>query len=687
MQWSVVQIQPGDQRLDEVIGIWGPSRSTLGLFPRGAFADCARQGRLAVAVDAANCVVGYLAFRIQRRLNSAAIIHLCVREANRGTGVADALADWLKDHARRMSLSSLRLKCRRDYHAEGLWQRLGFVARGDVLGRGQNGEKLTVWVHSLGPIEDLFSLADSDEDGAKLVVAIDASIFFDLHGDQESPDCESLVLLEPWVDDAVKLHVVDELHNEINRNRVAGERDLYHRLAAEYPEIQYDSVAAIANVKVVDEILGKVAESENEKSDRQQLARAAAGNADIFLTRDRELIKAADDIDARLGIKVMYPSELSGRLDETERGAAYQPAQLFSTPFTRCPVRAADVDAIVERVLLSRLGEKPNLIASSIRQHLTKIRSNPQSELELVREPDGSIAAFVVHVRGAKGEDGVIAFFRIARTRLERTLARHLLLHAIQCAASEDRPRLVVEDKFLTPLVVEALLELGFNPSECGWVRHTPKISGPRADLLAMLGRIGMDTATIESAAAGDIEAKLWPAKLYGENIGCYVVPIAPNWAAQLFDSKLAAEDLFGAFAHLALNRENVYYRKVKNGSFALPGRILWYVKKKNDLPGTMAIRACSRLLSVEVDSAKTLYGRHRRIGVYEWREVKATANGDPRGKIMALRFADTEQFQTPIAVPALRDLGITSTFQSPTRISEDQFAHIYRIGMMCSNS
>lgn len=43
---------------------------------------------------------------------------------------------------------------------------------------------------------------------------------------------------------------------------------------------------------------------------------------------------------------------------------------------------------------------------------------------------------------------------------------------------------------------------------------------------------------------------------------------------------------MFGALARLALNRENVYYRRPKNGRFKLPARLLWYVAKHAGGPG-----------------------------------------------------------------------------------------------------
>lgn len=684
MKWQVFQLQPSDRRLEEVIDIWGLNRNTLGLFPRGAFEDCVSQGRLAVALATSGTVAGYIAFRVQRRLNAAVLIHLCVRENDRGTGVADALADWLKAHARERRLTSLRLKCRRDYRVESLWQRLGFVARGDVAGRGRNAERLTIWVHSLGgEDQDLFELASQQDDEAKLTAVLDANIFFDLHGEDSATDNESKVLLEPWIDDAVKLFVVNELHNEINRHDDDGKRDIYHRFADCYPEVRYDATEAEALVALIDEALEKSAETKSERSDRKQLARSAASGADVFLTRDQELLDAADALEMKLRLRVMSPSDLASRLDETEHAAAYQPARLSATTFTHCGLRADDVENVVNRVQLTHLGEKPSQLTETIRRSLTKVRSDAHAELNVVRDPSGEIAALTVATSPTASEDSTIILLRVCRGSMDRTLIRQLLLHAIQNNVARRRARLIVTEQFVTSIVMDALLELGFENGSQGWIRHTPALLGDRHSLTTILLQRGMATDMLEKVDAAELEARFWPAKVLNEDIPTFVVPINSTWAAQLYDSNLAAGELFGALAHLALNRENVYYRSAKNAGLSAPGRILWYVKKNIGLDGTMAIRACSRLLSVEVNAAKTLFSKYRRLGVYDWREVLITSKDDPYGQIMALRFADTEQFASPVEMSTVRDLGIKSMFQSPTRISEEQFAHIYRLGTM----
>lgn len=675
--WTIHSIGPSDPRLTEVVEIWGANRKTLGLFPAGAFADCAARGHLVIACGTDGKVAGYLAFRVQRRLNSAAIIHLCIASAARGTGCSDQLLEWLKRYGRAQQLAGLRLKCRRDYHAESLWQRLGFVARGDVRGRAQATSELTIWVHNFGQT-DLFTDFTADEDNARLLAVIDANIFYDLHGRDGNRSFESKVLLEPWVDDAVKLCIVDELHNEINRCPNATHRVEYHQLASGYLELVSDPAQVALHEAALGVILPGTDRSDSERSDHRQLARAAAGGAEVFLTRDEELLEAGEEIEAQLGIRVRRPTELSGQLDETERATAYQPVRLSATNLTFTQLRAADVEEVAKAVQSPGQGEKLAQLMAEIRSHLARVRSTPTSEIRVVRAPDGIPLALQVRVTGECGSDTSIPLLRVVPHTLARTLARHLLLMAIQTNATEGRGRLVVNDPHIMPLVREALPELHFLAQPGGWERLTPSFLGLRTELLKTLGP-GRDLSAYLTASPSHLEECLWPAKVLGESIPTYVIAIDPTWAAQLFDATLANGELFGAFARLALNRENVYYRSHRKAGLVAPARLLWYVTKDGGTTGTMAVRACSRLVDVETGPAKRLFGRYRGIGIYEWREVIKTAGGRSDGPVMVLRFADTEQFERPVPVADLRALGITSTFQSPTRITEAQFQSIYQ--------
>lgn len=675
-KWAPQLIVSTDPRLRDVIALWGENRKTLGLFPAGAFEECANRGNLLVATSPDGKFGGYLAFRLQRRLNAAVIIHLCVTAEARGKGCSDALVEWLKKFGRDESLSGIRLKCRRDYNTQKLWPRLGFTARADVRGRGVEESKLTVWVHPFGQ-PDLFT--NADEDDFRFDAVIDANVFFDLHGIDCDRHEESEVLLEPWVDDAIRLCIVHELHNEINRCEVDGHRDAYRRAAEKYPELPIRHEVAAIYEDMLSRILVGSGDTESARSDRRQIASAAAGDADLFVTRDQKLLDASADILAALGVNVCRPADLAIELDAAERKTAYQPVRLAATAITIGMLRSTEVDEVAEAFQCPSLNEKKSSLLSEIRNLLARIRAPEPAQIRIVRDGEGLPLAMMA--RQDRGSTSEIPLLRVVRQWMDRTLARHLLLVAILENCSMGRDRLLVTDRHLTIVFGEALTELHFVPTDDGWERLTPSWIGPQDKLLATLAASGRAVSRLEGKSASSIEERLWPAKILDAGIPTFVIAIDPTWAAQLFGGSFAESELFGAFSNLALNRENVYYRSRQPAGLATPARILWYLTKEAGTPGTMAIRACSRLVAIDVDTAKAIYGRYRRIGIYEWKHVLATAGGTPTGKLMALRFADTEHFKHPVELDTLRSLGISSTFQSPTSIDEMQFRKIYKLG------
>jgi hypothetical protein len=235
------------------------------------------------------------------------------------------------------------------------------------------------------------------------------------------------------------------------------------------------------------------------------------------------------------------------------------------------------------------------------------------------------------------------------------------------------------------------------------WVKLSLRATAP-PDRIAIAIRSVLDDAKLSSAelsqvadllvdgpirgnpvAAWEVEHLLWPAKILGCGIPSYVVPIRPGWASDLFDSGLANRMLWGADPDLALNPESVYYRSARNSPFRSFGRVFWYVSQSKRDPATMRIRACSRLYDVVVGPAKDLYGQFRRLGVYGWTDVLNTAKDDPEGRIMALRFDDTELFPQPPRWGEFQDVlarhGRLTNIQSPVEIPEAAYVEIHRLG------
>ena len=181
-------------------------------------------------------------------------------------------------------------------------------------------------------------------------------------------------------------------------------------------------------------------------------------------------------------------------------------------------------------------------------------------------------------------------------------------------------------------------------------------------------------------------EQYLWPAKIRDARIPCFIVPIRPQWARELFDEDLASQDLFGPSVEVALNVENVYYRNARPQLPKSPARVLWYVTKERKINDSGAVRACSQVREVSIDVPRSMFRRYQRLGVYKWKEVIATAGGDANQPILGFRFSHTELFKSPISWKKLQEIleeqeGHRNQLQAPVKISPKTFFQVYSVG------
>ena len=184
-----------------------------------------------------------------------------------------------------------------------------------------------------------------------------------------------------------------------------------------------------------------------------------------------------------------------------------------------------------------------------------------------------------------------------------------------------------------------------------------------------------------------ELEHKFFPLKFFDLDIPCYIIPIIPYWAGQLFDENISNQTLFGASPEKLWNIENVYFRHTKPITEIAPARILWYAIKDKNTERSQAIIAASYLNEVMTDKPKILFQKNKHYGIYEWRNIFELCNKDIETPIRALRFSHTEVFQKPIEYKKIQQVLASNnrkrnTFPSPLKIAKDIFFDIYRSGI-----
>jgi GNAT superfamily N-acetyltransferase len=689
----------GTGLLTAVQDLWRRHSDTLGFLPAGAFEEYARNRQVLAGVDGTGALIGYTIYRVTGR--RASIAHLCVSPAARGTGVSRHLFNAIK--TRVADCDDIVARCRRDYPASAIWPRLGFLAAGEACGKGSDGTTLTIWRYDIQHLPLL--AACTKRGGNTLRVVIDANVFFDLDHESDAIHSDSRALTADWLSEFIELSVTVELYNEINR------RDSSHDRARQRQRLQQFHVVDSNNsaeLRVRNDLEASFPHwnSESGTSDIRQLSRTISGEVSLFVTRDSRVRQQADLFYERYGLSVVNPFELILRFDELRRDEDYRPKRFITAGLAIEKPRSAEDLAKIADILYE---DQPSL--GSRRRTLAILRelvAEPDRfDVHCIRASDGAFLAAYAIDRPAP-EILRLPLFAVADSHLGRTAAHHFSEKLSMLAASERRSIVVVESA-IGERIEEALADAGFSSDNEQWIKLALPFVGTASTLATHLAAIEVQIASVNTlaqraanilrelrssprsspkadASLVEVERALWPAKIADAEIPCFIVPIRPNWAAQLFDVELAMQELFGADPHLAMNSQNAYYRAAQPEVLTTPARILWYVSHDPAFQGTKAVRGCSYVDEIVVAPPKDAFRRFRRLGVYSWNDVLGVAGHELDKNIMAFRFSKTESFSQPITWTTLQSIlathGGRSQVQSPVKISEGCFLDLYQRGI-----
>lgn len=682
---ELVSITADHPLFEDVFALGESHKQIVGMLPRLAWQEYADDGRLLGALETAHGaveprVIGYVAFRLPRQ--EVALAHLVVDPSARGRGIAKKMVDHLSN--RYSDRRGIRARCRRDYPASSMWPELGFVAQGDLPGRGAAAGRLTVWWRDHGH-PDLMTWAGAPASVAPAV--IDANVFIDLHSDGAGDHRHhTRELLLDALAGRVELLVTPELGNEINRQADDAERARLQAIRQSYPTIPASADLFEQNRVALIAELGHEPRGPRDKSDVAHVVYAASVGVQVVVTRDdaaqRKLRTAAGEV---LGVALVSPQELVVLLDEADASESYSPFALLGTGFEVREAATAD-QRLIDGFLDTGAGERRAEFNRRVRA-LAEHRTVGAHRL-VFTAPTGEAIALL----GTDLIDGVlnVAILRMNTFPLASTMAAQLASRLRPLAQEAGVCAIRVSDPHPHPLLIEALLADGFGQAPRGPVGLSiaatcnvadvatraesaaqPLNDDERAALAGVLSLAGSIRAQNVPAVAAALERQLRPLRVVDAKLDTWLVPIKAPWASQLFG---VPRDIYGQDDHLGISVEHVYYRGGRSGE-AAPARVLWYVSGV----GHMTVIGCSELVEVRDGTPKELHRAYRRLGVYGYNEVRAATGRT--GQVRALRVINTELFGSGVPLARLRALaaqdGRTLQLVSPMRITAELFAKI----------
>lgn len=656
--------------LDAVDELMKLNSKTLGFLPRQALQGFINKGGALGVIGNDDELVGYLLY--SSYANFFRITHLCVAEQHRGKGVATQLVNYLRGKV--VSQKFITLNCRRDFPANNMWPKLGFVAVGEKPSRSKDNHRLKTWELVLAQEEqlELFQARTSD---ATVDIIIDAQIFFEIFEPDSEKTTPSKVLLSDFLVDSLTLWITDELFNEIERQDDLQLRKISNNRAHNFPQIKSPVHLTEGIAELLSGILPRG--RRNQDSDIQHLAKAAASSVNTFVTRDRALLKKSKAIAELTGLDVISPVDLIIRMHELAEQQSYAPDRIAGFRLRWQRMESKDLASFPFASFVEK-----HETTGKFRVKLESLLAEPNRyECELLRSRDELIGIRVL----TKSFNRVLSspLARVTHSADRLLFGRFLIADTIAKAVEENLDMVKFEISSVALSMTPDLLELGFIKFDSSFVRFCFSRCKSRKEVLSAIAALRPEClSSYQCMVDLGLEQCCSPLSLKPAPQRLFLIPIQAGYAISLIDRLASADDLFGGNPEVLLLWNNVYYRSAtRHKMLKAPARILWYVSRDKH-----QIIAVSRLDDVVVDTPKELFRKFKKFGILKWDDLYEMCHHDPSKKLMALKFSHTFLFRQPVSLDEVKDVfkknnKLQPSLQGPCTLTAQIFRELYQKG------
>lgn len=304
--------------VEQVSSIADKNKDAFGFLSSSVYEQMASKGQLWVAVNSDKELKGYLMFGGTMPTLKVFQIYAC--ESVKGRGVGKMLIDALKEHARNSHYHTISARVASDLPANVFWESVGFTIYRQV--KGGEAKKRTINIRGCSlETNDLFGSVTSETSGLtpsrpmllRPVYALDLNLLLDVLKSRRGYK-KVVRLMQIGFQGGFSICITPEFKRELERQSANFTEDPVLRLAEAFPELKAEGdISATANL--LREIIfphrslnRKTAR--NDESDLMHLAYCVLSGVGGFVTREKALLRACDDLRERYNVSIISPDEL-----------------------------------------------------------------------------------------------------------------------------------------------------------------------------------------------------------------------------------------------------------------------------------------------------------------------------------------------------------------------------------------
>lgn len=665
------------------------NKGAFGFLSASVYEQMASKGQLWVAVNKAKELKGYLMFGGIMPTLKVFQIYAC--DSVKGDGVGRLLIEALKDHAKKSHYHTISARVASDLAANVFWEKVGFFVHRQVKGGRTTKRIINIRGYSLAD-NDLFGCVTNEDVGIipsgpmldRPIYALDLNLLLDVFKARQGYK-KVIKIMQIGFQGGFSICRTPEFKRELERQSINFKDDPVLRLAEVFPEVRgkgdISSIAeSLRGIVFPCRVLSRKS-AQNDESDLLHLAHCISAGVGGFITREKALLRACDNIRDKYRVSILSPDELI--LDEGDMLDISSP---LNTDFSfEASLPTPEIREFLEEFSAPRGIVEKIFTSSPVKGDVAVYEARLDGSLfgvnffqKPIKSTGSALACLYIDEGFPKAMAAIDHFLEKAlRYKSGFSYRLDLYIGKGQDLTEETlrRKGFFKSDDHFVKIICNLFID---NKNWGRFARDIKSIFGfsipqklPTKKELLHTGVCFTDSGSkVETLSWFDFETMISPRFILNSDRDCILVPIRENYANGLIGNVTNQLSLLSSHDK-ALLLEKAYFRSSRNAAmFNRGGVIAFYVSGKDSIQEIIGFARITYSDIVNIDEATIKVDRQ---GVLSRNELTQLA--DSSGKLHVFTFDNFLEFDNRVTFGRAKQLGLISNANlvSPEKISSEK--------------